>query len=203
MATYDVCSQMTVRVEDFEIIVGNKAKHFLGSAVNPEWGGVDWMPGEVERGIWTLSDDGLYHNPEGEELKLTIGLEDVNALGSIREYWKGRTVTSTADAWKPDGYDELTRLRASSYVPGMPLMMIPTGHLTPGFEKIVKVGYGAIRAQARDWIDSHKGNLMGEDMDKFMFYKSAVIACDAAIVMVRRYGQALWSGVPGQGLGVQ
>ena len=25
----DVCSQMTVRVEDYEIIVGNKGKHFL------------------------------------------------------------------------------------------------------------------------------------------------------------------------------
>ncbi len=190
MATYDVCSQMTVRVEDFEIIVGNKAKNFLGSAVNPEWGGVEWMPSEVERGIWTLWDDGLYHNPEGEELKLTIAPEDVEALGSIRDYWKGRTVTSTADAWKPDGYDELSRLRASSYAPGMPLMMIPTGHLTPGFEKIINVGYAAIRAQAQSWIDGHKGNLMGEDMDKFMFYKSAVIACDAAIIMVKRYGQA-------------
>jgi hypothetical protein len=30
-AAYDVCSQMTIRVEDFEIIIGNKARSFLGS----------------------------------------------------------------------------------------------------------------------------------------------------------------------------
>ena len=27
-------------------------------------------------------------------------------------------------------------------------------------------------------------------MDKYMFYKSAVIACDAASIMIKRYGEA-------------
>jgi hypothetical protein len=93
---------MTVRVEDFEIIVGNKAKNFLGSSVSPEWSGEGWIPGMVEKGIWTLRKDGLYHNPDGEELKLTISPEDVEALLSIREYWEGRTISTTADAWQPD-----------------------------------------------------------------------------------------------------
>lgn len=48
---YDVCSQMTVRVEDFEIIVGNKGKNFLGSGLNPEWSGEGWIPAMVENGI--------------------------------------------------------------------------------------------------------------------------------------------------------
>jgi pyruvate formate-lyase/glycerol dehydratase family glycyl radical enzyme len=190
LATYDVCSRMTVRVEDFEIIVGNKAKNFLGSGVNPEWGGSGWIPFEIERGNWSLKDDGLYHNPDGEELKLTISPEDVEALRSIHDYWKDRYVSMTADAWQPDGFDAFARLNVSSYTPGMPLMMIPTGHLTPGFEKIINKGYGVIRTQAKSWIDAHEGNLMGEDMSRYMFYKSAVIACDAAIIMVKRYGQA-------------
>ncbi len=190
LAAYDVCSRMTVRVEDFEIIVGNKAGAFCGSGLNPEWGGAGWIPEEVESGSWTLRDDGLYHNPDEEELKLTIAPEDVEALISIRDYWKGRTVTSTADAWQPDGYEELARLNVSSYATGMPLMWIPVGHLTPGFEKILKVGYAAIRGQAQDWMDAHEGNLMGEDMNKYMFYKSAAIACDAATILVKRYGRA-------------
>lgn len=61
----DVCAQMTVRVEDFEIIVGNRARHFLGSCVNPEWSGEGWIPEMIEKGIWTLQQDGLYHNPDG------------------------------------------------------------------------------------------------------------------------------------------
>ena len=95
----------------------------------------------------------------------------------------------TAEAWQPDGFDELCRLEASSYGE-MPVLFIPVGHLTPGFKKIINVGYGAIRKQARHWIDAHRGNLMGEDMNRYMFYKSAVIACDAAIILVKRYGQA-------------
>jgi pyruvate formate-lyase/glycerol dehydratase family glycyl radical enzyme len=186
---YDVCSQMTVRVEDFEIIVGNKARNFLGSCVNPEWGGEGWIPAMVENGTWTLRDDGLYHNPDGEEVKLTISPEDVNALLSIRDYWKGRTITATADAWQPDGYDELCRLNVCTNVPGAPLMMMTAGHLTPGFQKIINVGYAAIRRQAQDWMDAHRNNLMGEDVNKYMFYQAATIVCDAAAMLIRRYGQ--------------
>ena len=144
----------------------------------------------VENGSWTLRDDGLYHNPDGEELKLTISPEDVEALLSIRDYWKGRTITATADAWQPDGYDELCRLNVCTNVPGAPLMMMTAGHLTPGFQKIINTGYAAIRKQAQDWLDAHKGNLMGEDMNKCMFYKSATIVCDAATILIKRYGQA-------------
>ena len=37
MATYDICSKMTCRVEDSEIIVGNIGKNFLGSSLCPDW----------------------------------------------------------------------------------------------------------------------------------------------------------------------
>ncbi len=121
-------------------------------AFNPEWSGEGWIPAMVENGIWTLREDGLYHNPDGEELKLTISPEDVEALLSIRDYWKGRTITATADAWQPDGYDELCRLNVCTNVPGAPLMMMTAGHLTPGFQKIINTGYAAIRKQAQDWL---------------------------------------------------
>ena len=51
LATHAVCSRMTIRVEDFEIIVGNKAKTFCGSGLNPEWKGVDWILEEIDRGV--------------------------------------------------------------------------------------------------------------------------------------------------------
>jgi pyruvate formate-lyase/glycerol dehydratase family glycyl radical enzyme len=191
LATYDVCSQMTVRVEDFEIIVGNKGKKFLGCGHLPEWGGAGWIPVEIEASpeLWTLQEDGRYHRKD-EGVKLTISPEELDKLNSIRDFWKDKTINSNSEGFQPDGFEEFSRLNVSHYGPGRPIMDIPTGHLTPGFEKIINVGYAAIRKQAQDWIDARKGNLMGEDMDRFMFYKSAVIACDAAITMVKRYGQA-------------
>lgn len=190
MVIYDVCANMTVRVEDFEIIVGNRAKNFCGSGVNPEWEGEGWIPGMIENGVWTLQDDGLYHNPEGEEIKLSISREDFEGLVSIRDYWQDRTITTTANAWQPEGYDELCRLGVSANAPGAPLMMMTAGHLTPGFEKIINVGYGAIRKEAQDFMDTYKNNLMGENMNKYMFYKAATIVCDAAIIMIKRYSEA-------------
>jgi pyruvate formate-lyase/glycerol dehydratase family glycyl radical enzyme len=187
---YDVCSQMTVRIEDFEIIVGNKGKNFLGSGFNPEWTGEGWIPAMVEKGIWTLRDDGLYHNPDSEELKLAISPEDVEALLSIRDYWKGKTISATADAWQPDGYDEVCRLNVCTNVTGAPLMMMTAGHLTPGFQKIISTGYAAIRKQAQDWLDAHSNNLMGDDVTKCLFYQAATIVCDAASILAKRYGQA-------------
>jgi pyruvate-formate lyase len=193
MGTYDVCANMTVRVEDFELIVGNKAKTFCGSGFNPDWRGSGWvMTADVEH-TWTLKEDGLYHNPEGDGQRLVISPDDLKAMYSISEFWTDNRVGATADAWQPDGYEDFMRLEASDYEPfGTGLMSIPVGHLTPGFEKIINVGYGAIRKQAQDWMDARKGNLMGADMNKYMFYKSAAIACDAAAALVRRYGQACY-----------
>jgi formate C-acetyltransferase len=190
LALLDLCSKMTVRVEDFELLVGNRARHFLGSAVYPEWHGTPWIVDEIEQGNWTVRADGLYHNPGHEEVKQSIAPEDYAALVSIRGYWEGRTITAAANAWQPDGYEDFARLDCSSYVTGTPLMYLAVGHLTPGFGKLLSQGYAAIRKQAQDWLDAHEGNLMGEDMNRFLFYKSAAIACDAGIVLVRRYGEA-------------
>ena len=67
--------------------------------------------------------------------------------------------------------------------------MLPPGHLTPGFQNILRQGYGDIRKQAQDWLDAHEGNIMGDDMGKYMFYKAATVACDGAITLTRRYAE--------------
>jgi formate C-acetyltransferase len=40
---YELCSKMTVLVEDFEIVVGNKSASFFGSPQYPEWMDQDWF----------------------------------------------------------------------------------------------------------------------------------------------------------------
>ena len=184
-----ICEQMTVRVEDFEMIVGNSSKNFCGTGYAPDWGGADSIPSLIEKGIWTLRADGLYHNPDEEELRMSMAPEDHEDLVSIRDYWRGRTYSDIAAAWQPKGYEELCHMQVSATVKGAPLLMLPSGHLTPGFKKIVSVGYGAIRKQAQDWLDSHVNNLMGEDVNRSLFYTGVVISCDAATTLLKRYGE--------------
>jgi formate C-acetyltransferase len=188
LALYELCSKYTVRIEDFELIAGNKGPHFFSSPSYPEWGVTDWIIEPLSKNEWILKEDGLYHNPPEEEVRQTISPEDFKALASIQEFWKTHKIGASADAWKPDGYEEIERLNVSSYVKGgMGLLSLSAGHLIAGYKKIINTGYAAIRKRAQDWIDAHYGNLMGGDIDKYMFYKSAVIVCDAAMLLVKRY----------------
>ena len=121
---------------------------------------------------------------------LAISPEDVKRL---REIFKemiesGGMGMFVQSDWLPAGAKEFFALQASDYgkIGGWPVML-PPGHLTPGFQNILKKGYGAIRKEAQDWLDAHKGNIMGDDMGKYMFYEAATVACDGAITLTRRY----------------
>lgn len=190
LVTLEVCKNMTCRVEDDELFVGNRGNSFCGNGVNPEWDGIGWAPEMIRSGKWTKDENGVYYNPEGEEVRVCMTEEDYQAFLSIESYWDGHRINDIASKYQPMGYDEFSNLEVSHYSSKAPLISMTQGHLTAGFEKILRVGYGAIRQEALDWMEAHRGNLMGEDIDKNLFYQSAATACEAASAMVRRYGEA-------------
>lgn len=187
-----VAENVTLRVEDFDVLVGNRGRYFCSSAAYPERDdGPGWVVAAARGGQWQLEDDGLYHNPATDDLRLSVSPEDVEALESIQDFWKDKSFCCVGDGWAPEGLDELCRLGATKHNTFMKhLIGCRPGHLIAGFDKIINVGYGAIRKQARDWLDDHFGDIMGEDVKRCLFYSSAVIACDACIIFVRRYGDA-------------
>jgi pyruvate formate-lyase/glycerol dehydratase family glycyl radical enzyme len=195
LAMHEYCKKKKVRVEDFEVIVGNRGEYFLGNTHLVEWHGTDidaFTNDPSKPGSWLIEEDGLYHNPKEDLVRLTISPDDVEKLRSVSDYWKEHAYTRIADAWQPDGYDDLCRLNVSKNVPGSPLIMMQSGHLSPGYKKIIDKGFGAIRKEAQDWIDEHHGNIMGKDTKRYLFYKSVVITCDAITVLIRRYGEACY-----------
>lgn len=190
----EIAKKITTQVDDDEVIVGGRGPYFFSSPAYPEWGAMsDWISGAVRNGAWTLRDDGLYHNPDHEELKISISEADCAALEEIYPYWENRKVGTAADAWQPDGYDELVRLGVSSYAErsGMGLISLSAGHLIAGYQKVLQVGYKAIWQEATDWLTAHYGNLMGDDVNKYMFYKSAQISAESAMIFVKRYADAV------------
>ena len=168
--------------------------YFVGDMGNRGWGaaeGMKFLPADVEH-TWPIEADGLHHAPDDDPLyshqKMAISPEDLARLREIAKkqlepYGKfGKT------EWLPQGAQEFFALQASDYgkVGGFPLML-PPGHLTPGFQNILKKGYGAIKKQAQEFLDAHEGNCMGDSMGKYMFYEACVVACDGAITLTRRY----------------
>ncbi|MBR2737291.1 MAG: hypothetical protein IKD88_01060 [Lachnospiraceae bacterium] len=180
---------MTTRVEDDELMVGNTATTFCGAGLTPEWNGAGWALPMIKAGVYTLKDDGFYHNPEDEDLDIIVDPADVPKLEEIDAWWsQGRTITSTANAWQPDGYEEFCEMCVSANKNvHQPVMMLAAGHMTPGYQRILTVGYKALRDQAQTWLDAHRNNIMGDDMRKVLFYTAITEVCDGAMCMIHRY----------------
>ncbi|NLO48256.1 MAG: hypothetical protein GX111_08070 [Clostridiales bacterium] len=188
-----VASRVTLRVEDFDVLVGNRGRYFSSSVCYPENNeGAGFIVEAIKAGQWTFSkEDGLWHNPKTDDLRLCASPEDVEAIEGIQDFWKNKTFDCIGDGWAPAGLDELKRLGATKHSVFMKhLIGCRPGHLIAGYGKIIDIGYGAIRKQAQDWLDAHFGNVMGDDVKKYLFYSSAIIACDAAITFVKRFGDA-------------
>ena len=190
-AHYDYCSKCICFIGDDELIVGGRGASMFSSPEYPEWGVSKWIVESIKDGNWTMGEDGYWHNAPTEPAPQKVAPADVEYLESIIDFWEDKRCGLMADAWKPDHYAELERLNVSSYVEGgCGLVDLPLGHLVAGYPKILTKGYKAIRDEAQLWLDQHYGNIMGEDVRKYTFYTAAVITCDAAMVLIKRYGDA-------------
>ena len=173
-------------------------EYFVGSLGNKGWGAAyfeRWMMADIEN-TWPILEDGLHHAPDDDPYyshqKMAVSPEDLKELRAIFQERFDRNGGVMALDWAPDGADVYFETQATDYgkLGGWPLHM-PPGHLTPGFQNILKQGYGAIRKKAQDWLDAHEGNIMGNDMGRYMFYKAAAVSCDATETLTRRYAELL------------
>ena len=169
-------------------------EYFFGSLGYKGWGaanGSGWLSVDIEH-TWPIREDGLHHAPEDDPFyshqRMAISPEDLAALREISKEKAALEGGFGAANWLPDGVEKLFVLQAnpSGKKGGWPIYL-PPGHLTPGYQNILRQGYGAIRKQAQDWLDEREGNIMGDDIGKYMFYKAATVACDGAITLTRRY----------------
>jgi len=67
---------------------------------------------------------------------------------------------------------------------------MPTGHLSPNYRKVIDKGFGAVRREAKQKLDAMHGRMVGDAAEKYYFYRSIVIVCDAYILLARRYAAA-------------
>ncbi len=171
-----------------------KDEFFFGDMGNKSWGGGDgmmWLRADIEH-TWPIQEDGLHHAPVDDPAYsrqlMAIAPEDVKELREIAMEMARIQGGWDSPDWLPDGVEEFFALQAgpTGKIGGWPIYL-PPGHLTPGFQNILRDGYGKIRQKAQDWLDEHEGNIMGDDIGKYMFYKAATVACDGAITLTRRY----------------
>ena len=193
LVTRDQFEKMTLCVEDTEIFVGQVGKYgfneetcISSSCIMPDMGGGEqWFHKEWENGKFVDDGTGKYWFQGDYFEKTIITKEEYEKSKEFIEFWDENAFGQTFMAWHPDGYDDFVSLRSHEYFPGF--RPRSSGHLTPGHHNIIKRGYGSIRKKAQDFIDAHEGDMMGHDIEKYMFYYSITIICDAMITLHKRY----------------
>ncbi|MBR4158152.1 MAG: hypothetical protein IKR07_04480 [Oscillospiraceae bacterium] len=185
-----VLERMPLNIQEDEYFFGGMGNRGWGAA-NTGGAGSMWLGADIEH-TWPILEDGLHHAPDDDPFyshqKMAISPEDVKQLREIAKERMEMEGGFGAQDWLPDGVQSFFCLQANpaGKKAGWPIYL-PPGHLTPGYQNILRRGYGDIRKQAQDWLDAHEGNIMGDDIGKYMFYKAATVACDGAITLTRRY----------------
>lgn len=168
---YHQCSKKNVYILENELLVG-------GAGFKPRCGILcaDSSCSILDRELDTISTrkfDPFYLSEEGKK----IFREDVS------EYWRGKCVLGR---WRAMAPDDMETLRDNGMIYIDRKAVRGYGETTPGWERLLKVGIGGIRKDVEAALarmdDSHVG-----DLEKMIFLKAELIACDGIILMANRH----------------
>ena len=179
---YEICSKMTIRVEEDELIVGNLATNYKGTTLWPEISGIAWLYSEL--------DDGSFYTRKQQDEPMILPDEHKEKILSVRYYWTENTLwTGMADCY-PDGTDDIINANVLNIGQGGRGRVVATGHLIPNYGRVVSKGFGAVRKEALNALKKWNGFSNDEtDPEKYYFYKSIVTVCDAYILLAHRYAE--------------
>ena len=178
-ALYKILSGVTVRIEPDELIVGNTGKYYKGAMIFAEYTGIDWIPRELE--------SGKFDSRTLAEAKTYMFEEDREYFKEVAPFWHDHCVGAITEVYMPEEYKTVTASGSMLYNPYHRSQV--HGHFNANYRKVVEKGLGAIRAEAKEKLEELHGNIGGENAEKWYFYQSVVISCDAAILFSKRFAE--------------
>ncbi len=188
-AMYHWVANREINVWEDDIFVGSPGPKKRMISTSVEWG-VQWIADIVEeetfKAAWQ-SGGNVYMSDEQRE-----------SLIEAYDFWKdndiGRMMTGvvTDDVWGAVG-------NGGCFGSGFPgkcnehyfgLGGMGQGHYIGNFNKVINTGFAAVKAEALEKIEEHKGKIFGDWAKKHVFYHAVVKVCDAAILLAKRYAEA-------------
>ena len=170
---------MTIFIRDDELLVGNETSKNLGEKINLD----------LQRFNNNLDQKGTFEelskrNPQ----PFFIEENDMKSLMEIIPYWKGKSLVGDRI------HNELLRKNLisdqgmfASIVPNIAIQIGTTeGHLSAGYEKLLKQGYKGIIKEANDYQKSLSKDDYEYD-EKYNFYEAVKIYYKAAICFAQRF----------------
>ena len=169
LALKHTLSNMTIRIYEDELLVGNQGSARRAAPVHPQIN------------LWFLNELDRFEKRSGS--RFLISEDTKEKLRSIREYWAGKNVYERTMALLPqEAIDAMeSKVFTCSYT-----LTKGTGHFLLNFEKVLKTGFRGIKRECEEHLaDLDYAN--PEDFDKFSVYKAVMIVCDAVEIFANRY----------------
>ncbi len=165
-----VLSEMDIRIDDGELIVGNQGRQPRAGLLFPEYA----------HG-WILAQMDTFATRPGD--KFQISEEDKALLRETLPYWEKR---SLRDHWRACLPEETLAAAANGVIANENYSMSGPGHLVPDYPKLLRLGLKGIKEE----IENYKAQLDGDDQNgKRAFYQACVMVGDAAIAFAHRYSR--------------
>jgi len=165
-ALKNILTNMSIYIEDGQLIVGNQAGRNRAAPIFPEYS-IDWVIEELDQ----------FNKRTGDIFDITE--ETKQKLRGIQSYWKGKTHQEEVYANMSD-----TNLWAQkqNVIHRGGISMSGDGHIIPNHELVLAKGFRGIQREAQEHLKDP--NITSEQRD---FYHAVSIALEAAINFTRRY----------------
>jgi formate C-acetyltransferase len=163
-----ILTNMSIYIEDGQMIVGNQACSQRAAPIFPEYS-IDWIIDELE----------TFASRSGDVF--AISEKTKQKLRGIQPYWQGRTHQDEVYAGLPDVNMQAQK---QNVIHRGGISMSGDGHIIPHHEKILAKGYRGIQRDAQEALKTP-----GLTQDQIDFYNAVVIAMEAAIKFARQYSK--------------
>jgi len=168
----EILQKMSIEIRDDELIVGNQSKNRRGVPLFPEYA-IDWIKNDMD----------TFSTREGDQFRITE--KQKATLRKIFPYWEGRTLRAKIKAALPN---DLSKILEYGVFTNENYSMSGPGHMIPNYEFVIQNGLINVRKECKKYMEELELDEDGYE-DKYNFYKSCLIVCDALIKWVKRYAQ--------------
>ena len=169
-----VLKEMSIGIEDGELIVGRTTSKQRGGALLPE---VQWK--------WYLEEIDTISTRDFEKFA-PLTEEKKAKMKEFLPYWEGKSLYEKFHAMVPENALKLNhKIQVTGFYCGNNMHL---GHMSVDYEKVVTKGLNDIKKQVREELG--KLNLADlEDFKKFQFLRAVNITLEAAISFAKRYAE--------------
>jgi formate C-acetyltransferase len=174
----NICENISIRIDDGEVIVGAQSSKYRACALYPE-NSVIWLKEELESGYMMTRDIDPY----------IVSDEDKDYILSTVDFWMKECMSAKTDAAMVDEYRPVSMNGVLLFGPRGQTMS-PVGHFCTGYNTAIRRGFAAIKAEAEakkaEYIEQ---GLPGSTIENYNFYRAISIVCDGMITLTKRYSR--------------